>query len=77
MVYLNDVEEGGTTKFPLINLDIVPKKGTAIIWYNLDKNNNRNKYSNHSGSPIIKGEKYIITKWFREKKQIIINICKY
>ena len=68
-IYLNDVEEGGTTYFPFINLDIIPKKGTAVIWCNLDRNQKGNEYSYHSGNPIIKGEKYIITKWFRREKR--------
>ena len=68
MIYLNNVEEGGSTNFPLIDIDILPKKGSALIWYNLDSNQNCNEYSKHSGTPIIKGEKYILTKWFRKGK---------
>ena len=66
MIYLNNVKEGGYTQFPLINLDLKPIKCTAIIWNNLDKDNNENVYSKHCGMPILDGEKIIITKWFRE-----------
>lgn len=70
MIYLNNVKEGGYTQFPLINLNLKPIKCTAIIWNNLDKDNNENIYSKHCGMPIIDGEKIIITKWFRENNFI-------
>ena len=65
MIYLNDVEEGGETEFTEINLLIKPVKGTAIMWNNLIYGN-ENSYSLHRGMPVIKGEKYIVTKWFRQ-----------
>ena len=67
MIYLNDVEIGGETYFPIINKSIKPKKGMALIWNNNDLNGNPNYNTLHQGKPTIKGEKFIITKWFREK----------
>lgn len=67
MVYLNNVEEGGETNFPNINYSVKPILGKAVVWYNLNKNGTGNYNSIHEGSKIIKGEKYIITKWFRER----------
>ena len=32
-LYLNDVEEGGETYFPLIHLKVKPKLGRAVLWY--------------------------------------------
>lgn len=64
MIYLNNVEEGGETHFPKLGETIVPKLGRAVIWYNLDKNGDLDRDTLHQGKPIIKGEKYIITKWF-------------
>jgi prolyl 4-hydroxylase len=31
-LYLNDVEAGGGTNFPQLNLTIAPKKGRALLW---------------------------------------------
>eukprot|EP00596_Hydrurales_sp_CCMP1899_P003992 CAMPEP_0119052366 /NCGR_PEP_ID=MMETSP1177-20130426/73689_1 /TAXON_ID=2985 /ORGANISM="Ochromonas sp, Strain CCMP1899" /LENGTH=458 /DNA_ID=CAMNT_0007031911 /DNA_START=271 /DNA_END=1644 /DNA_ORIENTATION=+ len=31
-LYLSDVEEGGETNFPLLNISVKPKKGRALLW---------------------------------------------
>lgn len=70
MVYLNNVEEGGSTHFKNINKHFYPKKGTAVAWNNLYPDGACNPDTLHCGSPIIKGEKFIITKWFRDRGTI-------
>tara|TARA_Y100000389_G_C17322024_1_gene443600 strand:- start:126 stop:863 length:738 start_codon:yes stop_codon:yes gene_type:complete len=67
MIYLNDTEEGGETSFSKLKKSFKPKKGKAIIWNNLNDDKTCNYNTEHAGMPIIKGTKYIITKWFREK----------
>lgn len=66
-IYLNDVEEGGTTDFPELNLSITPKIGDALIWNNLNADGSKNYNTLHQGTPVLKGWKAIITKWFRIK----------
>lgn len=68
MVYLNDVVEGGETAFPYAYVSSKPEAGTAIVWNNLDKHMKPNVFSTHCGKPIIKGTKYILTKWFKENE---------
>jgi prolyl 4-hydroxylase len=68
MIYLNDVEEGGETKFPELDLSFKPVKGTAVVWKNSDGKGTENRASLHTGTPVTKGKKIIITKWFREKE---------
>ena len=76
LFFLNDGFEGGETIFPLVNnLTIKPKTGRCIVWMNQFKHNSLGKeikqvngISLHAGLPIIKGEKFIATKWIREKK---------
>lgn len=65
MVYLNDTEEGGTTDFTHLGLSFKPKKGSAVVWYNLKDDKSGNMDTMHTGRPVIKGEKWIITKWIR------------
>ena len=67
MIYLNTVQEGGETYMCKINKKFIPQSGTALIWNNLNQNGRGNENTLHSGEPVLKGSKYIITKWFRQK----------
>ncbi len=67
MIYLNDVEEGGGTRFRRLEKTIMPEKGKAVIWNNLKADGSVNPYTIHHGMKVRKGSKYIITKWFRER----------
>ena len=71
MIYLNDNFEGGETDFWYLGIKINPKIGKAVFWKNSEGLGNENKGSLHAGSPVISGEKMIITKWFREKQYVI------
>lgn len=68
MVYLNDVEEGGTTVFPRLGIEIPPKKGRLLIFNNIDeKKPNYPLYDSfHGGSPVIKGSKWVCNFWFHQ-----------
>ena len=46
----------------------------ALIWNNNDLNGNPNYNTLHQGNPPIKGEKFIITKWFRQKSLDKFNL---
>ena len=67
MVYLNDVEEGGETEFINLNRVFTPKQGTALSWNNLTSTGLGNHNTMHQAHPIKKGNKAVITKWFRER----------
>lgn len=67
MIYLNDVEEGGETKFTKINFSSKPERGKLLIWQNTNNGQNVDN-SMHWGMPVIKGEKFVLTKWLREKQ---------
>ncbi|OYY67653.1 2OG-Fe(II) oxygenase [Sphingomonas sp. 28-63-12] len=70
MVYLNDVEEGGATWFPQAGIRIAPKRGLLLAWNNMSADGSPNQLTLHEGMPVIKGVKYVITKWFREDRWI-------
>lgn len=67
MVYLNDVEAGGGTRFVKLDHTFMPKKGRALVWNNLHPDGSVNYDTLHAGLPIEKGHKTIITKWFRAR----------
>ena len=66
MIYLNDVEEGGATWFPQAGIRVAPKRGLALIWNNMAADGSPNLLTLHEGMPVVRGVKYIVTKWFRE-----------
>ena len=66
MLYLNNVEEGGETEYTDLRIPMKPKQGMGIIWNNMDAEGKDVQATIHWGKPPIKGEKYVITKWFRE-----------
>lgn len=51
-LYLNDVEEGGETTFPSLNLRIKPKCGSILVFPPL-------WMFPHAGNPPVSGNKYI------------------
>lgn len=68
MAYLNEVKEGGGTHFVKLNIDIEPKPGVLLIWNNANPDGSPNYDTLHAGTPVIKGTKYVITKWYRTRK---------
>jgi prolyl 4-hydroxylase len=67
MVYLNDVDEGGGTRFRKIDRIFQPQRGKALIWNNLNPDGSINPNTQHQGMKVRAGVKYVITKWFRER----------
>ena len=68
MIYLNDDFEGGGTDFPNLKQTVIPKKGKAVVWRNLDDEGNGIQDVMHEGMDVISGTKYIITSWWRENE---------
>ncbi len=70
MIYLNDVDEGGATWFPQAGIRIAPKRGMLLIWNNMTPDGSPNMLTLHEGMPVLRGVKYVVTKWFREENWI-------
>lgn len=68
MIFLNDVEEGGNTAFTNLDFEVRPERGSLLIWNNNKPDGLPNEDTMHAGTPVIKGTKYIITKWYRSRK---------
>ena len=67
MIYLNQPEEGGATRFRAIAKTIRPEIGTLLAWNNLLPDGRPNPATLHQGMKVRRGTKYIVTKWFRER----------
>lgn len=67
IMYLDDVEEGGETIFPRIDFSYVPRKGQALYFEYAAADGSLDPLSLHGGAPVVRGEKWILTKWMRER----------
>jgi prolyl 4-hydroxylase len=63
VMYLNTPEAGGGTGFPHIGLTVTALKGSAV-YFAYDTGDTT---SLHAGLPVQHGEKWIATKWLRER----------
>jgi prolyl 4-hydroxylase len=68
VMYLNDVEAGGSTVFPSIGLDVLPRKGSAVYFAYTTDAGETDPRTLHGGSPVTAGEKWIATKWLRQRR---------
>ena len=68
MAFLNTVEEGGETHFTEVGLQMEPKPGVLLVWNNALPDGSPNEGTMHAGTPVVRGEKYVITKWYRTRK---------
>ncbi|KAL7531944.1 hypothetical protein ACHAXR_004324 [Thalassiosira sp. AJA248-18] len=68
-IYLNDVAEGGGTRFPLLNITVQPKKGNAVLWPSvLDESpESKDDRTGHEALPVLKGIKYGSNAWIHSR----------
>ena len=70
IMYLNDVTRGGSTVFPELGLDVLPRRGHAVYFAYCDDDGALDVRTLHGGSPVGSGEKWIATKWFRQQPYV-------
>jgi prolyl 4-hydroxylase len=66
IMYLSEPEKGGGTTFPDVQFEVAPKRGNAVF-FSYDRAHPSSK-TLHGGAPVIAGEKWIATKWLRERR---------
>ncbi len=66
MVYLNEPQAGGATRFTKVNKMVQPETGKLLAWNNRLPDGAINPASIHHGMKVRVGTKYVITKWYRE-----------
>jgi len=66
LMYLGEPQKGGGTIFPDVHLEVAPKRGNAVFFsYARPHPSTRTL---HGGTSIVAGEKWIATKWLRERR---------
>jgi prolyl 4-hydroxylase len=65
VMYLNEPARGGGTTFPDLGLEVAPVRGNAVF-FSYDRPHPSTR-SLHGGAPVLEGEKWVATKWLRER----------
>lgn len=76
LIYLNDMDgpnSGGETAFPkgadLQGFQVTPRKGSAVLFYNLLEDGNGDDLALHSAQPVVRGEKWAANFWVWDPKR--------
>ena len=64
--YLNTPAGGGATVFPDVGLEVSPIQGNAVF-FSYDRAH-ADTQTLHGGAPVQAGEKWVATKWVRERR---------
>ena len=65
ITYLAAPSVGGGTSFPRLNLSVPPSAGSTLWFRNSREDGQVDDRSLHGGDPVVQGETWVVTKWFR------------
>ena len=68
VTYLNDVPAGGQTLFPALGWAVSPLRGNAVYFEYADDHGRVDARSLHASAPVAQGEKWVVTKWMRQRR---------
>ncbi|OCT96435.1 hypothetical protein XELAEV_18014113mg [Xenopus laevis] len=75
MIYLSNVDFGGSTAFVYANFSSPVVKNTAVFWWNLRRNGQGDEDTLHAGCPVIIGNKWVANKWIHDYGQEFKRPC--
>ncbi len=61
--------------FPFVGAWVRPEKGSAVVWWNMDRAGGYDALLKHGGCPVIIGSKWITNKWVRAHAQMFRRPC--
>lgn len=75
-LYLNDVEVGGGTDFPVVGKKVMPKRGRVVVWPSvLDQEPSKiDPRTDHEATPVEKGVKYAANAWVSSSS---LSVCSF
>jgi len=71
LTYLASPEEGGETIFPNAEgglLKVKANAGDAVLFWSCTPDGKEDSRSLHGGNPVIKGTKWAMTRWIRQRR---------
>lgn len=73
VTYLNADFTGGETHFVRTNAAFRGRKGDALLWSNVLPDGSVDAATEHAGRPPLSGEKYLLSKWMRDRSQALLR----
>lgn len=73
VTYLNNVASGGETVFPEVGFRVSPLRGNAVYFEYCNSMQQLDHASLHASSAVESGEKWVATKWMRQRRFISTN----
>lgn len=71
LVYIDPPDSGGGTSFPRAfndrGLKLVPKRGSAVLFYSRLDDGNLDELALHAGMPVIAGTKRVCNVWLHSQ----------
>lgn len=67
LTYLSDVEAGGGTAFPKLDIQVDPEPGMTLAFYNVTGDGRPDPRTKHAGLPVERGTKWLATRWVRDR----------
>jgi hypothetical protein len=65
LIYLNDVKRGGATSFPVLNLQVQPRQGMALVFFPAAIDGTLDKSALHAALPAV-DTKFVSQVWIRQ-----------
>jgi prolyl 4-hydroxylase len=73
LAYLTDVDEGGETVFPRAGWTVQPRRGNALYFESCNRRGQLDEQSLHAGCRVTRGEKWVVTKWMRQRRFVPVS----
>ncbi|KAH9367123.1 hypothetical protein HPB48_020076 [Haemaphysalis longicornis] len=88
LFFLSDVMAGGATAFVELGIAVKPRAGDALFWFDVEpyegsdfpqhfsfwhQKRAPDLKTMHVGCPVLRGSKWIATKWIHEKGNVVVN----
>ncbi|HEV2595057.1 MAG TPA: 2OG-Fe(II) oxygenase [Sphingomicrobium sp.] len=67
LIYLNQGYAGGETFFTKSGLKFAGSRGTGLLFRNAVPGGQPDPYSEHAGLPVLRGHKFVASRWIRER----------
>ncbi|CAL1527724.1 unnamed protein product [Lymnaea stagnalis] len=84
LIYLNEVDVGGSTAFTSADLVVKPVKNMALFWYSFTPAGELENTTYHAACPVVIGHKWVTNKWiwtygntFKRRCGLTANATQY